>query len=194
MEKNFIPLASFDKKTSTGIPLPVPTVNGCFVSYMIHQAPTLSFQTDNGGYKNSYTGKKDQWNFGGNSLPLSEFDVDGDGVWRGNPGQAWNSANTLVQNYGNGKIAFIAFFNQNRIDIPAGTKFFRFTYRAGNNQEAAFKTNVPELSQAVAFVKRRDGGTQLVWKINGVWTGGSVIRDSADPDCLAIKIDSINIE
>jgi len=194
MDKNFLPLAGVSKKSDGGIKLEVPTRNGCYVNYMLFNTLTLSLQKENSGHRNCYAGKKDKWSQGSFDLVVDDVDNNKDAIWRGGAGQSWASSSTLLLNYGSGKIAYIAFLNQNRIDLPEDAKNFSFEYRGATDPAVRFQTPVPDKARSVALVKRGDGGTQLVWNINGVWTGGSVIRDSADPDCLMVRNNSITIE
>jgi len=192
--ENYQPVMATDKSNPKGVEFPIVAKNGAYCVYFTYSNPTLTEYPEQQGHINDYTGEKNQWNQGCFGLKVTELDTNADGRWIGRLGINWQHANTLIQTYGTGEIAYVAILPQNRLTVPAGAKMLQFQYIAADRQPTAFSAKVPEGAIAAGLVNIGPGATQLIWQTADGWAGGAVIRNSYYKNYLQIVGDTLTIQ
>ncbi len=187
--ENYQPLLTVPTENG-GISLPVPVPRGAWLACKLHGGMTFTLHPNGSGYRNITVGKKGEWSEEVRELPLGALNLAGDGIWRGYRGQSWNHANTLLQSYGTGKIAYIAVLPATRVKLSPGSRVLEFTFldKAGN--PVPFSNPVPEHATEFAIVHIAPHASQLVWKLPEGWRGGRVIRHTLKENSLTIVNDT----
>lgn len=183
--KNYQPLLTVPLEKG-GIALPVPVARGAWLACKLHGNMTFTLHPNGSGYKNIHVGKKGEWSEEIRELPLGELNLGDDGVWRGYQGQKWNHAQTLLQSYGLGKIAYIAILPATRVKLPQGNRTLEFTFLDKTGKPVAFRNPIPEKATEFAIVHIAPHASQLVWKLPEGWRGGRAIRHTLKENALTI--------
>lgn len=190
--ENYQPLLNVPAENG-GISIPVTTRRGAWIACKLFGRMTLTLHKNTSGIRNLNAGRNNMWTEETLELPANELNIGADGLWRGFRSVTWNHANTLIQSYGKGEIAYIAILPASRIRLPSDAESVEFLLLNRSGEKELFRNAVPRNATELAIVHLAPHAAQLVWKLPDGWSGGRVIRNTQKENSLTIVEQSLKL-
>lgn len=176
-----------------GIVLPVAIRRGAWLACKTYGKMTLNLLKNGTGVWNITAGKEDAWAEETYELPVHALNIGPDGIWRGFRTVSWAHANTLIQSYNKGEIAYLAVLPASRVKLPEHTVSVEFLMLNRQGEKKLFQNPVPADASELAIVHLAPYAAQLVWKMPDGWSGGRVIRNTLKENSLTIMENSFRL-
>ncbi len=193
-------LLSVGRGETVGVPLPTRVTGGAWLAWRGKGRYQLLLEHDGSCEQTGSkprpelrdVGRAREWRAESLSLDATRLDTNNDGLWSGYYYYSWESANSLVRNYGEGSVDYLVLLPQNRMPLtPPGAGRLSFVYQATGGQWKDFFATAPPEARAAALTHIADQRTRLWWETPQGWQTAEEIGDSAYPNLLAVKERSI---
>lgn len=192
LDKSYRSLLNGPLQKEIGLPVPVRAPGGVVLCARMKGRFAFIARPEKGKPVLSHTGTEGKWSVNAIALDAAVLDADGNGVYTGVKDQKWHMANTWVDNYGTGFLEFIVLLPQNEISVKPGARSLAFQYLSTSGLKTLAIDLQPNTA-GVALVNAGSSTTRILLRLGNEYLEAARVLDSAMPDCLAVKANSIYV-